>query len=91
MRTYYALGCVVCGEHHNKVQCLSVRPSVYLSVCLSRRSTAAAAAGGFAAELRRGPAADIDRSRCRRTTCGPRKFWSDCKEVQRSCLFAVSC
>ena len=41
---------------HNKK--LSVRPSV----CLSRRSTAAAADGGFAAAVGRGPAAaDIDR------------------------------
>jgi len=38
--------------------CLSVRQSD----CLSRRSTTAAAAGGFAAEVRRTPAAaDIDR------------------------------
>jgi len=34
--------------------------SVRLSVCLSRRSTAAASVGGFAAEVGREPAADID-------------------------------
>ena len=22
---------------------------------------------------------------CRRAACGPRKFWSDCKEVEHSC------
>ena len=60
------------------VRCPSVRPSL----CLSRRSTAAAAAGGFAAEVgRRGQQISID-SCCCRATCGPRKFWSDCKEVQ---------
>jgi len=39
---------------------VSVRPSVCPSVCLSRRSTAAEAAGGFAAELGRGQHAAID-------------------------------
>jgi len=32
----------------------SVRPTILLSVCLSRRSTTAAEAGGFAAEVGRG-------------------------------------
>jgi len=37
-----------------------LRPSVCPTVCLSRRSTAAEAAGGFAAELGRGQHAAID-------------------------------
>ena len=43
------------------------------SVRLSRRLTAAAAAGGFAAEVGRGQQISTD-SCCRRATCGPRKF-----------------
>ena len=50
------------------------------SVCLSRRSTAAAVAGGFVAE--RGRLQQIPIDSCCRTTCGLCKFWSDCKEVQ---------
>jgi len=47
---------------------------------MSCLSTAAAAAGGFAAEVRRGTVADIDPA-----TGGPRTFWSDYKEVQHTC------
>jgi len=45
-----------------------VAMSVSLSVCLSRRSTAAATCGWFAAELRRGQQMSIDR--CQRPSCG---------------------
>ena len=54
------------------------------SVRLFRRSTAAASAGGFAAEVGRGQQISI-RSCCWRATRGPRKFWSDFKEVQHIC------
>jgi len=54
------------------------------SVRLSRQSTAAT--GGFAAELGRGQHVLIY-SCCRRVTCGPRKFWSECMEVRHSCVF----
>ena len=53
------------------------------SVCLSRRSTAAAVASGFPAEVGRGQ--QISTNSCCRATRGPRKFWSDCKEVQHTC------
>jgi len=63
------------------------RVSVCLSAtCLSRRSTAAAAAGGFAAEVGRRQQISID-SCCCRATFGPHKCWCDCKEVQHTCLF----
>jgi len=45
------------GKRHKTIECPSVRPPV----CLSRRSKAAMAVGGFAAEVGRGSAADIDR------------------------------
>jgi len=57
------------------------RSSVCQSICLSRRLTVAAATGGFAADVGRRQQISID-SCCCRATCGPRKFWSDCKEVQ---------
>jgi len=59
--------------------------SVRLSVSLSRKSTAAAADSGFAVEVVRGQHISID-SCCYRATCGPRKFWPDCEEVQHTCL-----
>jgi len=62
-------------KRHKTVQCPSVR--------LSSRATTAAAAGGFPAEL--GQQISVD-SWCCRTTCGPRIFWSDCKEVRHTCL-----
>jgi len=68
--TYYAI------RH-----CSSVRPSV----CLSRRSTAAAAVGGFAAEVGRGQQISID-SCCCRATPGPRKFWSNCNKIRHTRL-----
>jgi len=49
-----------------------------------RQSTAAT--GGFAAELGRGQHVLLY-SCCRRVTCGPRKFWSECMEVRHSCVF----
>jgi len=56
------------------------RSSVRPSVRLSRRSTAAASAGGFAAMIGRGQQISIERCFCL-VTRGPRTFWSDCKEV----------
>jgi len=44
---------IVCCKCHTTVECPSV--------CLSRQSTAAVAAGGFAAEVGHGLEADIDR------------------------------
>ena len=73
------------GKRHKLVECRSVRPSVRLS----RRLAAAAAAGGFAAEVGRGQQISID-SCCCRATCGPRKMWFDCKEVQRACYYCHS-
>ena len=71
---YYAVR-IVCRKRHKKVKCPSVRPSVRLSGRLqSRRSTAAAAAGG------RGQQISIDTCCCR-AMCGPRKFSSDCNVV----------
>ena len=66
----------LCGKRHKTAE--------FPSVCLSRRSSAAAAPGGFAAEVGRGQQISIDGCCCR-ATCGPRKFWSDCKEVQHNC------
>jgi len=60
------------------------RSSVRPSVCLSRRSTAAAPAGGFAAEVERRQQISID-SCCCRAKCGPRKFRSVNKEVHYIC------
>jgi len=60
----------------------SVRPSV----CLSRRVTAVAVVGGFAAEVGKGQQISTN-SCCCRTTCGPRTFWSDCQEVQHTCYY----
>jgi len=72
------------GQHsmrHSVIKRSSVRPSV----CLSSQSTAVAAAGGFAAVVGRLQRISVD-SCCYRATCGPRKFWSDCKEVQHTCF-----
>jgi len=52
------------------------RPSVRSSICLSCRSTAAVAVGGFAAEVGRGQQISID-SCCSHMTCRPHKFWPD--------------
>jgi len=67
---------------------VSFRPFACPSVCLSRRSIAAATCGGFTAELGRGRQISIDPavqppccSRVRRQlhmTSGPREFWSNC-------------
>jgi len=73
---YYAV-CIVRGKRHKMVECPFV--------CLSRRLITAAAAGGFAAEVGRGQQIWID-SCCCRAICGPRKFRSDCKEVQHTCF-----
>ena len=70
---------IVRGKRRVTVEC----PSVRLSVRLSHRSTAAAAAGGFAAELGRGHQISIDGC-CRRVARGPRKFRPDGKEVQHT-------
>ena len=74
---------MVCG---NVIKRSSVRPSV----CLSRRSTAAATSGGFAAEVGRGQQISID-SYCCRATCGPRQFGSDCEGVQHTCYSCRWC
>jgi len=81
---------IVCDKRHRTVQCPSVRLSVCRSVCMFCRLTATAAAvagaGGFAAGVGRGPAADI---RCC-AICGPRKFWSDILVITaRRCASAV--
>ena len=54
--------------------------SVFPSFCLS----VPAAAGGFAAEIWRRQQISINNCCCC-AICGPRKSWSDCKEVQHSC------
>jgi len=66
----YHTACGKCKASRNGR--VSVRPSV----CLSRRETAAAVAGGFAAEVGHGQQISID-SGCCRATCRPRKYWSD--------------
>jgi len=55
MYTTYYYAVRICGKRYS-----NGGVSVRLSVCLSRRSTAAASAGGFAAEVGHEPAADID-------------------------------
>jgi len=60
-------------------------PSVRLSV--SSIVSSSNGLDGFAAEVgHRGQQISID-SCCCRATCGPRKVWSDCEEVQRTCFF----
>jgi len=51
---------IVCSKRHKAVEC----PSVRRSICLSRRSTAAAAAAGFAAEVECGQEISIGRGYC---------------------------
>ena len=78
-RTFYYAVCIVCGKHHKMAECPSVRPSVRLSVPSINSSSVG---GGFAAEVWRTPQQISIHSCCCRATCGPRKFWSDCKEVR---------
>ena len=63
-----------------------------VSVCLSGRllsrgATAAAATGGFAAEVGRGQQISINS--CCRATCGPRKFWPDCSNIHVHVLYLL--
>jgi len=60
---------------HKTVECPSVRPSV------PSIDSSSSGGGEFAAEVGRGQQISTDSSCCR-ATCGPRKFWSDYKEVQ---------
>ena len=83
--------CIFTRPHSMRKAWENGQVSIHPSVCLSHRSTAAAAAGGFAAEVGRRQQIPID-SCCCRATRRPRKFWSDCRQVQhtRFCEARVS-
>jgi len=70
----------VCGKRHKTVECPSVRPSVCVSP-VDRQQLRWVGRG-------REQQISIDSSCCC-ATCGPRKFWSDCKEVQHMDLLVV--
>ena len=69
----------VCGAGSVK------RSSVRLSICLSNRSTATAACGGFAAE--RPAAGDIDRQSALSSKCGQRHVDSRRRRLNRNLFF----
>ena len=78
------LGYKTCSRH-TKGEVQTVTQS---SVCPVDRQATAAAAGGFAAGVGRGQQLSIN-SCCCHATCGPRKFWSDCKEMQHTCSICI--
>jgi len=69
---YYAVR-MACGKRHKTIECPSISPSVP-SIDSSSRSRS-----GFVVDVGCEQQISID--------SGPRKFWSDCKEVQHTCSY----
>ena len=85
---------IVCGSVLKRS---SVSPSVCLSVCLSvpsiNSSSDVRRAAEFGRRLRisrtgyQATSVAVQPLSCCYATCGPRKFWSDCKEIQHKLTF----
>ena len=84
--TYWAYAARIVRGKGKRQKRSSVRPPVFPSVCPSFDSSTGGWAGGFAAEVGRPQQISIDSS-CSRATCGPCKFWSDCKEVHSAVCY----